>query len=118
MAAEGVGVSDAFGPNPGDNASVDEAAVATGMYENPVHLRDDGIYEYPALVVQQRAQEARHLQARAEGAEELVAAILMAVCTRDGLSLDSEVDPGTPARNYELMDRLGIGHVIGLGERR
>jgi len=34
--------------------------------------------------------------------------ILEALCRRDGLSLESSVMPGEPARNYELADRLGI----------
>lgn len=34
--------------------------------------------------------------------------ILEALCHRDGISLDSDVEPGKPARNYELADRLGI----------
>lgn len=50
-------------------------------------------------------------------AEELARDILVAVCERDGLSLDSGVEPGTPARNYELAVRLGIGHVFGLEAR-
>ncbi len=44
----------------------------------------------------------------------LVRDILEAVCRRDDLSLESATDPGHPARNYELADRLGIGHVFGL----
>jgi hypothetical protein len=40
--------------------------------------------------------------------------ILEALCRRDGLSLDSSVSPGEPARNYELAERLGIGAVFGL----
>ena len=45
---------------------------------------------------------------------ELVREILVALAERDGVSLDSEADPGTPARNYELALRLGIGKVFGL----
>lgn len=67
-----------FGANPGDNASIDETAVAT----------------------------------------ELLREILEAVCARDGISLDSDVDPGSPARNYELALRLRIGHVFGIGDAR
>lgn len=44
----------------------------------------------------------------------LVRDILEALCRRDGLSLDSQVAPGEPARNYELALRLRIGHVFGL----
>lgn len=40
--------------------------------------------------------------------------VLEAWCERDGLSLDSTADPGTPARNYELMIRLGIGRIVGV----
>jgi hypothetical protein len=45
---------------------------------------------------------------------DMVHEILEAVCMRDGLSLESTVDPGEPARNYELALRLGIGHVFGV----
>lgn len=38
--------------------------------------------------------------------------VLEALCQQRGVSLDSESDPGSPARNYELMDRLGIGHIL------
>lgn len=44
----------------------------------------------------------------------IVRDVLVALCERDGLSLDSEADPGTPARNYELAMRLGIGQVFGV----
>lgn len=44
----------------------------------------------------------------------LVRDILVALAERDGVSLDSEADPGTSARNYELALRLRIGHVFGL----
>jgi hypothetical protein len=53
---------------------------------------------------------------RTEDLEGLVRDILEALCERDGLSLQSDVDPGQPARNYELADRLGIGRVFGLEE--
>ena len=54
------------------------------------------------------------LGARVQSAETLLRDILEALCRRDGLTLDSAADPGHPARNYELADRLGIGHVFGL----
>lgn len=41
-------------------------------------------------------------------AVQLVNDILRALCERDGLSVESEVEPGKTARNYELADRLGI----------
>lgn len=47
-------------------------------------------------------------------AEILIRDILEALCRRDGLSLDSDAEPGRPARNYELALRLRIGHVFGL----
>lgn len=46
----------------------------------------------------------------------LIRAVLEALCEKQGLSLDSEADPGTPARNYELALRLGIGQVFGIPE--
>lgn len=58
------------------------------------------------------AQQAAALEA----ANGLIRDILEALCRRDGLSLESAVVPGEPARNYELADRLGIGHVFGLKE--
>jgi hypothetical protein len=39
---------------------------------------------------------------------------LEALCRRDGQPLDSDAEPGAPARNYELALRLGIGEVFGL----
>jgi hypothetical protein len=53
-----------------------------------------------------------------DAAEALAREILEAACQRDGLSLESDADPGKPARNYELALRLGIGHVFGLGPAR
>lgn len=50
-------------------------------------------------------------------ADGLIRDILESLCRRDGLSLESAVVPGEPARNYELADRLGIGHVFGLKEQ-
>jgi len=38
----------------------------------------------------------------------LLRKVLEALCHRDGLSLESDIEPGHPARNYELADRLGI----------
>ena len=56
---------------------------------------------------------------RAEKVErDLVRTILVAVCERDGLSLESSVNPGEPARNYELALRLKIGHVFGMKEQQ
>jgi len=60
--------------------------------------------------------EIDYLKASAEAGNALIREILEALCRRDGLSLDSEVEPGEPARNYELALRLGIGHVFGLKE--
>jgi hypothetical protein len=52
--------------------------------------------------------------AAADAATALVRDVLVALCERDGLALDSAADPGRPARNYELAIRLGIGRVFGL----
>jgi hypothetical protein len=54
-------------------------------------------------------------EAAAQASTGLVRSILEALCERDGLPLDSAADPGTPARNYELADRLRIGRVFGTG---
>ena len=43
--------------------------------------------------------------------DRLLRDVLEALCVRDGISLESSVVPGEPARNYELTERLGIGHV-------
>lgn len=50
-------------------------------------------------------------------ADGLIRDTLEALCRQHGLSLESAVVPGEPARNYELADRLGIGHVFGLKEQ-
>jgi hypothetical protein len=56
-------------------------------------------------------------EARLMAAETLVRDVLESLCQRDGLSLESTVVPGEPARNYELAERLGIGRVFGLQEQ-
>lgn len=48
----------------------------------------------------------------AEGA--IIRDVLESLCRRAGLPLESAAEPGEPARNYELADRLGVGHVFGL----
>jgi hypothetical protein len=60
------------------------------------------------------ATRRQRAEAEAEAAVALVRAILEAVCERDGISLESSFELGAPARNYELADRLRIGHVFGL----
>ena len=45
---------------------------------------------------------------------DMVRAILEAACKRQGIPITSDVDPDKPARNYELMVRLGIGEVVGI----
>ena len=60
--------------------------------------------------------ELEKAQATAEAAQSLVRDILEALCRRDGLSLESSVAAGGPARNYDLALRLGIGRVFGIGE--
>ena len=62
------------------------------------------------------ATELEKAQATAEAAQSLVRDILEALCCRDGLSLESAVEPGEPARNYELALRLGIGRAFGIQE--
>ena len=39
---------------------------------------------------------------------QILRSVLEALCRRDGLSLESTADPGHPARNYELAERLRI----------
>lgn len=58
--------------------------------------------------------EIKRLEAAVAAGDALVRDILESFCRRDGLSLESVVVPGEPARNYELALRLGIGHVFGL----
>lgn len=55
--------------------------------------------------------------AAGQAAEGLIRDILESLCRRDGVSLESSITPGGPARNYELADRLGIGKVFGLAEQ-
>jgi hypothetical protein len=58
--------------------------------------------------------EIRGLEAAVAASDALIREILEALCRRDGLTLDSSVVPGEPARNYDLAMRLGIGHVFGI----
>jgi hypothetical protein len=52
--------------------------------------------------------------AQSAAADALIRDVLESLCRQGGLSLESTVTPGQPARNYELAERLGIGHVFGL----
>lgn len=66
------------------------------------------------------ATELERALAGQQAADGLIRDILEALCSRDGISLESSIpgaEPGEPARNYELGDRLGIGHVFGLQEQ-
>lgn len=54
---------------------------------------------------------------RLQTERDMVRETLIALCKRDGLSLESSAEPGKPAANYELALRLGIGQVFGLGDR-
>jgi hypothetical protein len=47
---------------------------------------------------------------------ELVHEVLKAVCRRDALSVESSLEPGEEAGNFELALRLKIGYVFGLDE--
>lgn len=69
------------------------------------------------VMTPRRAAVAGHGYAEEQAADSLIRDILESLCRRDGLSLDSAVVPGEPARNYELAGRLGIGHVFGLQEQ-
>jgi hypothetical protein len=72
----------------------------------------------PGGPLDHRACDAKIARQRAGivAADALIRGILEALCQRDGLSLESGVTPGEPARNYDLALRLGIGHVFGLKE--
>lgn len=72
-----------------------------------------GIFEPPAMTW----LDGSAVSEGSPAAESLIRDILEALCQRDGLSLESTVEPGEPARNYELADRLGIGRVFGLREQ-
>lgn len=41
---------------------------------------------------------------------DLLRSVLEALCEKQGISLESEW--GGPARNFELIERLGVGHVL------
>jgi hypothetical protein len=60
------------------------------------------------------AAEITRLRAQVGAGDGIIRDVLESLCQRDGLPLESTVVPGEPARNYELADRLGVGHVFGL----
>ena len=51
--------------------------------------------------------EIRRLEIAVAAGDALIREILEALCRRDGLSLESSVVPGDPARNYDLALRWG-----------
>lgn len=74
--------------------------------------------QYRRLRDRAEAAEAqvRRLEIALTAADALIREVLEALCRRDGLTLESSVVPGEPARNYDLALRLGIGCVFGLKE--
>lgn len=52
------------------------------------------------------------IEAETNGA--LVREILEAMAVEQGVSLESDIEPGQPAPNYKLAIRLGIGQVFGV----
>lgn len=44
--------------------------------------------------------------------------ILEALCRRHGISTESVIVPGEPARNFELAERLGIPEAFKVSERQ
>lgn len=63
-------------------------------------------------LVDECADKYTNLMRRME--HDLLRETLIALCERAGHSTMSSVDPGSPARNYELALRLGVGKVFGL----
>ena len=75
----------------------------------------DSAYEQTCRA--ERAEEkVGRLEISVAAGDELIRDILEALCRRNGLSLESAVEPGEPARNYELALRLGIGRAFGIQE--
>lgn len=72
------------------------------------------VFDDDVLDAHERAVARWGTEQAGQAAESLIRGILESLCRRDGLSTESAADPGQPARNYELADRLGIGHVFGL----
>ena len=56
--------------------------------------------------------EIDRLNAQVEAEGSLVREILVSLCEAQEVWTTSSVDPPSPARNYELADRLGIGGVF------
>ena len=49
-----------------------------------------------------------------EVSDAILRQVLEALCERDTISLESAIEPGQPARNFELASRLGISHVFSI----
>ena len=77
-------------------------------------LSDDHVvlYEVYADIARHNAEPVDATVAADE--QTIIRDILEALCERDGLPVDSAVEPGHPAHNYELAQRLRIGHVFGM----
>jgi hypothetical protein len=79
-----------------------------------VYVFDPDVLDEHELLVARYAAACPEEFFPADEQSSLIRNILEALCRRDGLSLESTIVPGEPARNYELADRLGIGRVFGL----
>lgn len=89
-----------------------------GVQPAPELAADDGYYEPGSVVIRPPDEEEIAVVPAPElaAANHIIREILESLCRRDGLSLESTIEPGEPARNYALAERLGIGHVFGLAD--
>jgi hypothetical protein len=62
----------------------------------------------------QRVSDEQRLLIQLQTEQEMYRELLEAWCAEKGVDLTSGVNPGEPARNYELLDRLGVGGLVGL----
>lgn len=88
----------------GEHPSDDDLLI--GTLDTP-ELAEAAVRAHNGEVVNRAAQDM---------AAGLIRDTLESLCRQHGLSLESAVIPGEPARNYELADRLGIGRAFGLRE--
>lgn len=75
---------------------------------------DDDTFAMGREFAQELLKAIQRAAIESEATSALLREVLEALVVKQGGSLDSDVEPGTPARNYELADRLGIPQVFGL----
>ena len=70
------------------------------------------------VVISQYERDIERLRIEVQANAQMLREVLEEMCKLQGLPLESSFDPQQPARNYELMERLGLPEWLVMGKQR